>query len=356
VSARRSRTDRTALEAIRQQALADLADVAVQQRDGELDGPTAARLRDRYQAELDRAEDGLRRLELGPDAQAAGELDTPTATGTTVTPDDDEPYEIDDDEPYEIDEEEPSARRPATRAGASGRAPAPKGPGAAESDPNAERPARSARRSAMYIGAAVVALVIVAVLAKSALRPRAPGGSATGGISSDVAAGSTDTTRDLSTVSNAEMEQVISQNPDVVPMRLALVERYLRAGDVPNALRQSQEAANRATTDADKATALRYLGWANALNGDPTQGETQIMDSLKLEADNPDSLWFLAIVRYRGLGRAADAVGPLQTLLLQQIPDTQRQVVTDKLAEIQAVVADPSAAATTTTGAVGGAP
>src|SRR5689334_11212450 len=43
-----------------------------------------------------------------------------------------------------------------------------------------------------------------------------------------------DTTQDgrnLSQVSNEEMEAVLAANPDVVPMRLALVERYLRAAD-----------------------------------------------------------------------------------------------------------------------------
>src|SRR5437899_9574253 len=37
--------------------------------------------------------------------------------------------------------------------------------------------------------------------------------------------------RDLSQVSNDEMETVVAANPDVVPMRLALVERYLEAAD-----------------------------------------------------------------------------------------------------------------------------
>jgi cytochrome c-type biogenesis protein CcmH/NrfG len=156
--------------------------------------------------------------------------------------------------------------------------------------------------------------------------------------------------RDLSQVSNDEMETVVAANPDVVPMRLALVERYLVAADdeqsidgkktqLERARFHAGEAAARATTTADQARALRYLGWTTALLTDPAKGAGLVEQSLVKEPGNPDALWFLATIRFDKLNDAAAAKPLLEELLATPVDDAQRQAVQTKLDKVNAALA-----------------
>ena len=171
--------------------------------------------------------------------------------------------------------------------------------------------------------------------------------------SADQSASVTPTTtqdgRELSQVTNEEMETIVAANPDVVPMRLALVERYLHATDGEQSVdaRRTQlqraqfhagEAATRATVTADQARALRYLGWTTALLTDPAKGATLLEQSLVKEPGNPDALWFLATVRFDKLHDAAAAKPLLEQLLALQIDDTQRAAVQSKLDKVNAAL------------------
>jgi cytochrome c-type biogenesis protein CcmH/NrfG len=155
--------------------------------------------------------------------------------------------------------------------------------------------------------------------------------------------------RDLSQVSNDEMETVVAANPDVVPMRLALVERYLTAADQEQTLdgKKAQlerarfhagEAAARATTTADQARALRYLGWTTALLTDPAKGAGLVEQSLVKEPGNPDALWFLATIRFDKLNDPAAAKPLLEELLATPVDDAQRQAVQAKLDKVNAAL------------------
>jgi cytochrome c-type biogenesis protein CcmH/NrfG len=156
--------------------------------------------------------------------------------------------------------------------------------------------------------------------------------------------------RDLSQVTNAEMEAIVAANPDVVPMRLALVERYLHAADgeqdvnarrtqLEHARAQASEAAARATVTADQAKALRYLGWTTALLTDPAAGASLLEQSLAKEPGNPDALWFLATVRFDQQKDAAAAKPLLEQLLQTPIDATQRTAVQAKLDKVNAALA-----------------
>jgi len=155
--------------------------------------------------------------------------------------------------------------------------------------------------------------------------------------------------RDLSQVTNDEMEAVVAANPDVVPMRLALVERYLSAADgeqtvdakkaqLQRAMFHAGEAAARATTTADQARALRYLGWTTALLTDPARGADLLEQSLVKEPGNPDALWFLATVRFDKLNDAAAAKPLLEELLATPVSDAQRQAIQAKLDKVNAAL------------------
>ena len=157
---------------------------------------------------------------------------------------------------------------------------------------------------------------------------------------SDEATPPSATPRDLSEVTNEEMEEVVAANPEVVPMRLALVERYLDAGEIGRAHGHAQEALERATTPADRARSLRYVGWTIALLGRPADGETVLRESLAVEPDHPDSLWFLARVLFEGEARPADAVPLLEQILASpDLPADQRPSVEAKLDEARAALA-----------------
>jgi len=160
-----------------------------------------------------------------------------------------------------------------------------------------------------------------------------------GGGSGGGTAAATATARDLSSVPDDELERVVAEHPGVVPMRLALVERYLRAGDLEAAQAHAEEAAVRADVVGDRARALRYLGWTTALLGEPEQGEGLLVQSLGLDPSDRDGLYFLARVRYELLDRADLALEPLERLDAMAMDDEQRRLVDDLLARVRLTLA-----------------
>jgi cytochrome c-type biogenesis protein CcmH/NrfG len=149
----------------------------------------------------------------------------------------------------------------------------------------------------------------------------------------------TSTTIDLASVTNEELEQVVAEHPEVVAMRLRLVERYIADLDFASAQTHAEEAAVRATTVEDRSRALAYLGLTTALLGDGEAGEGLLMQSLALDPTNRDSLYYLARVRYEVLGRPDAAIGPLEQLLELELTDEQRSLIEGMLAEVQVAAA-----------------
>ena len=193
-----------------------------------------------------------------------------------------------------------------------------------------ERSNVSDRRWALGLaGGAVVAVVALLLVA---------GG---GSDDSDGAAApaTTATTRDLSSVPNDELERVVAEHPGVVPMRLALVERYLRQNQLEAAQRHAEEAAVRAEDVEDRARALRYLGWTTALLGDPETGEGLLVQSLAHDPADPDGLYFLGRVRYELLGRPDLALEPLEQLEGVEMTPDQRRLIDELLAEVRVSLA-----------------
>lgn len=152
-------------------------------------------------------------------------------------------------------------------------------------------------------------------------------------------AAATSTTRDLSSVPDDELERVVAEHPGVVAMRLALVERYLRAGELESARRHAEEAAVRAQVVDDRARALRYLGWTTALLGEPEQGEGLLVQSLALDPRDPDALYFLGRVRFELLGRPDLALEPLEQLDGIAMTADQRRLIDDLLARVRVSLA-----------------
>jgi cytochrome c-type biogenesis protein CcmH/NrfG len=167
-------------------------------------------------------------------------------------------------------------------------------------------------------------------------------GSATG-----TTAAATSTTIDLSSVTNEQLEQVVDEHPEVVPMRLRLIERYIEDQDFESAQAHAEEAVVRATTVAERSLALTWLGLTTAVLGDPDTGEGFLVQSLALDPTNRESLYYLARVRFEFLDQPEGAVAPLEELLDMTITDEQRTLFEDMLS--QARIA--AGLATTTTAA-----
>lgn len=171
---------------------------------------------------------------------------------------------------------------------------------ALDATPPAEPAGRSQRRVVVGIAAFVTVAAIAITGLVAAVQPRPD----------DLAAGPSGTV-DLSTVSNEEMEAVVAANPDVVPMRLALARRYLEGGDFSSALPHYLYILERESNPE----ALMYLGWMTYLSGDAATGARLVEESLAVAPGDPLASWFLANIRFTGLGDAAGAVPLLRTVL-----------------------------------------
>ncbi|MDQ1394985.1 MAG: hypothetical protein QOG64_244 [Acidimicrobiaceae bacterium] len=186
-------------------------------------------------------------------------------------------------------------------------------------------------RMIAIVAVLIVASVVAGVVVTSKGRPHAAATTAT------TATGG----RDLSTVSNQEMEAVIAKNPTIVPMRLALAERYLTDGNFAKASEHAHLALEQNPEPADRARALRDLGWASANQGKPDEGAQLLQQSLDLAPNDKNALFFLARVRLDGLADPKGAVTLLQQLLDAGIDDaTVRAPVQQALDQANAAAAN----------------
>lgn len=158
---------------------------------------------------------------------------------------------------------------------------------------------RPARASTLVYGAAITAgILAVAVLLPQYVAPRPEGGFVTG---NEVLGVDTAPSRDLSTVTEAEMEEVLAANPTVVGMRLALAMRYLENGDLDKAAEHYGVALKQDPGNPDVQAgaagllfemgrpdaALRFV--TRALEIDPSsRAAAQVLGSASGRADLPD--------------------------------------------------------------------
>ncbi len=151
------------------------------------------------------------------------------------------------------------------------------------------------------------------------------------GVAQDVVDGGVN----LDEISNEEMEAVVAQNPDIPGMRLALADRYFSAGEFSDALTHYMYVLS--TLEVKDPSALANVGWMTYLSGEATVGESFVQESLEVQPDGGIAFWYLANIRFYGLGDAAGAAEPLQQLLAyDNLPDRLRSEAEALLAEIEA--------------------
>lgn len=184
------------------------------------------------------------------------------------------------------------------------------------------------RRQRWMVGIALTALGVAAagLLLPRYLTDRPAGGFVTG---NEAAGGG----RDVSTVTNDELEQVVADNPDVVGMRLALAERYLVAAEFRKALDHYQQVLDR----EPHPEALAGVGWILFQTTDEYAiAEKYVMESLEKAPGDRLALWFLANIRLSGTDDPAGAATIARQLLARDdLSDAERQAIQALLDEAQ---------------------
>jgi tetratricopeptide (TPR) repeat protein len=183
-------------------------------------------------------------------------------------------------------------------------------------------------RALLGIGIVAVALVVIGVFAVRSLNtPTVVGAD---GIVGDVVRGEGQV--DLSTITNEEMEVVVGQNPDVVPMRLALARRYFEEGAFDKALDHYFVVLD----SEQNPEALANVGWMTYLSGRPDIAASYVEVALERQPDFLAAQWFLGNI-YTTLARYDEA----ETLLVvvvaaDDVPDDVRQSALDLIDQIKA--------------------
>ena len=165
-------------------------------------------------------------------------------------------------------------------------------------------PQRSGSRAVVAAGVGALIAVLVAVVAIGpSLAQRGQGELVTG----NEATGG----RDLSSVTDEEMEQVLAANPDIVPMRLRLAHRYLDGGELDRAVEHYLEVLDR----TESPEALSHLGWVLFSQGRADLAEPFLERGLELAPEDTEALWFRANQLVYASDAPGDAVPLIERLL-----------------------------------------
>lgn len=180
------------------------------------------------------------------------------------------------------------------------------------------RPQQQARsRARLVVGwlIGILAMVVAVVMATQAAEQDEPAAAA----------------RDLSQVSNQELEGVVAENPEVVGMRMALADRYFDTGEWRRALEHYLEVLKR---DYGEPDAWARAGWCVYQLGEPDLAAGYVERSLTISPDDPETTLYLGMIRLYGQ-EDAEAALPL----LQQI-EARNDVPSDIRARVEEAIVD----------------
>lgn len=181
-------------------------------------------------------------------------------------------------------------------------------------------------RWAVYALALAVAAFAAVVLLPTYVGERIAGGAVTGNEVFGTDAAGADppgqaAPRDLTTVTDEEMEAVIAENPDVTGMRLALAHRYLDAADYMAAARHYLVALDQEPRNVE---AQAHYGWLLLQIGQPLQAMQAVDGALAQDPQHVEASWFKANIALHGLSDPATATTLLEQL--QQRTDLEPEV------------------------------
>jgi len=197
------------------------------------------------------------------------------------------------------------------------------------SDEPAPVPHRTSARArwGIYALAVAVAAFAAVILLPAYLGERMPGGAVSGNeaLGSAATGGDQAAPRDLSTVTDEEMEAVIEESPDVVDMRLALAHRYLDGADYLGAARHYLVALDQEPRNVE---ARAHYGWLLMQLDEPEQAMESVDRALEQDPQHVEALWFKATIALYGLSDPGTAVAVLEQLQTRTDlePDVRGQV------------------------------
>lgn len=187
-------------------------------------------------------------------------------------------------------------------------------------------------RVVLSIGGAAIVLTGLAFGIGTFVEPRATGSPVSGNLEAP-------TGRDLSEVTNEEMEAVLEQFDDVPEanrMRLALARRYFEEQDFGSAVGHFQTVLSSDPTPAEASEALGRIGWILFVNGEVASSEAAYLQALDALPTNSEAKWFYAILLVED-GRSDEAVP-----LLEELAEDPT-VPEEALAEIERLIAEAGA-------------
>ena len=185
-------------------------------------------------------------------------------------------------------------------------------------------------RWSAYVLALAAAIFAAVVLLPTYLGERVAGGAVSGNEALGTPADPSAAPRDLSTVTNEEMEEVVAQNPEVVDMRLALAHRYLDAEQYLSAARHYATVLDR---EPRNVAALAHQGWLLMQLGAPGDAMESVDEALRQNPRDAEALWFRANIALYGLSDTDSAISTLEQL--QERPDIEPAV----RAQVEALLA-----------------
>lgn len=157
---------------------------------------------------------------------------------------------------------------------------------------------RLSRRSIIGTAAVAIAIVVIGISAAVSLTSSSPSG--VEGLVEDVFGSEG---RNLSEVSNEEMEAVVAASPSVIPMRLALARRYFEAGEFDKALDHYF-----VILDVERnPEALANVGWMTYLSGRPDVAAGYVEAALESDPTFLTAHWYIGNI-YVTLDRGEEAV------------------------------------------------
>jgi len=287
----------------RDQALRDLAALDGQVTAGELTEVEAEPLRLRYERRAAESIADLARPASEPDHSLPGPDRAPPVPGRC---------------PSEADRGSPEPARRAVD-----------GPAGAPAS-------RRRRRTRLLAGATVAAALVVTAAALAAfVGDRPAGGYATGNVAanSTAPAPAPAAGRDLSKVTDAEMERVVAANPDVPGMRVALADRYAAEGNYDQAVTHYLAVLKR---DPGSPDAQAGLAWVMFQTGRPEQALPIVDRALQRAPDLQRALWTKAnILLYAG-SDPAGAIDLLRRMQREQLTAEVRKQVADLITVAEA--------------------
>lgn len=203
------------------------------------------------------------------------------------------------------------------------------------------RPKRSRGWLLLYVAAGVVAVFAVAVLLPSYVGTRPQNGYVTGNEALTPppggAAQSGMPPRDLSRVTNDEMEAVIAQNPEVVGMRLALAKRYLAEENFDKA---SVHLGTAIKQQPENPEVKAWSGWLLFKIGKPAEAGRFIDKALAIDSSSVSAAWFKANSAVAGGGSAQAHEILRQLQKRSDLPPELRQQVDEMLRQVSATAVE----------------